>query len=86
METTGGQVRVSFDSDLNKDSVPGAVSVKGVTTQATYDPHTRTVVLTAPGGLTPGQTYYLQVASSLQDVSRRTAQSYELPFNGPASS
>jgi hypothetical protein len=82
---SGGQVQVVFDSDLAAGSVtqPGAVGIKGVPTQATFDPSRRTVTVTVPGGLTSGTTYDLVVGPALQDVNQRHALSYDLQFTGP---
>lgn len=82
----GGQVRVAFDSDLSSGTVASGVSIKGANAQTTYDSHSRTVVLTVPGGgLAPGSVYFLEVSSALQDVSLRPAHPFELAFAGPAS-
>ncbi len=78
------QVRVSYDSDLNPTTVSG-VTVQGIQAQASYDAATRTVILTIPGGLTPGQTYTLAVTGALQDISGRSAEPYQLAFVGPSS-
>ncbi len=85
---SGGQVQVTFDSDLDPNSAvqPAAVGIKGVTTQAKYDSKTKTVTLTVPSGLTAGTTYDLLIGSSLQDVNGRSAVAYDLQFTGPATS
>ncbi len=85
---TGGQVQVVFDSDLDEASVSqaGAVTIKGVSTQVTYDSKQKTVTLAVPAGLTPGTTYELGVSSLLHDVNQRQAVPYTLSFVGPATS
>jgi hypothetical protein len=82
---TANQVQVTFDSDLDPSSAvqTGAVSIKGVTTTASYDRSSKTVTLTVPGGLTPGTTYELSISPSLVDLSQRTAVQYDLTFTGP---
>jgi Bacterial Ig-like domain len=84
---TGNQVQVTFDSDLDASSAvqAGSVSIRGVTTQASYDRPSKTVTLTVPAGLTPGASYDLLIGSGLRDVNERTAVPYDLPFTGPAS-
>jgi hypothetical protein len=84
---TGSQVQVTFDSDLDPSSAvqPGAVAIRGVATQSTYDRASKTVTLTLPGGLTPGTSYDLTIGSNLEDLSQRAAVPYDLPFTGPAS-
>jgi hypothetical protein len=84
----GGQVQVVFDSDLDSSSVsqPGAVGIRGVATQASFDAKQRMVTLTVPGGLAAGTTYDLQVTPLLQDMNQRHAVSYDLAFAGPSSS
>ncbi|HKF77105.1 MAG TPA: Ig-like domain-containing protein, partial [Candidatus Dormibacteraeota bacterium] len=77
-----GQVQVSFDSDLDAASVRAGVSIKGVTSRATYDPAQKMVTLTVPGGLNPGQTYDLLVGTGLVDVQSRQAVPYDLQFTG----
>ncbi|HSR24687.1 MAG TPA: Ig-like domain-containing protein, partial [Candidatus Eisenbacteria bacterium] len=84
---SGGQVQVVFDSDLDPASAvqPGAVSIKGVATQARFDSRQKTVTLTVPsGGLSQGATYDLLIDSSLADVNGRHATAYDLQFAGPA--
>lgn len=81
---TANQVQVTFDSDLDAASA-SAVSIKGVTTQSSYDRASKTVTLSVPGGLTPGASYDLLIGSGLEDVNGRTAVPYDLPFTGPAS-
>jgi hypothetical protein len=84
---TPNQVQITFDSDLDPNSAvqPGAVSITGVTTTATYDHSSKTVTLTVPGGLTPGTTYDLSISPSLDDLSERDAVQYDLRFTGPTS-
>jgi hypothetical protein len=84
---TPNQVQVTFDSDLDPNSavLPGAVSIKGVTTTATYDRSSKTVTLTVPAGLTPGTMYDLLISPSLHDLSERAAVQYDLTFSGPSS-
>jgi hypothetical protein len=84
---SSNQVQVTFDSDLDPGSAvqPGAVSIKGVTTTATYDRSSKTVTLTVPAGLTPGTTYDLSIGPSLHDLSERAAVQYDLKFTGPTS-
>jgi hypothetical protein len=77
----GGQVQVQFDSDLKANTVASAVSLKGAGTQATYDARSRTVTLTAPGGLPAGSPSYLEISSGLQDVGLRSAVPYELSLS-----
>jgi Bacterial Ig-like domain len=81
---SAGQVQVVFDSDLDGSSAvqPGAVSIKGVTTQVRYDSRQRMVTLTVSGGLSQGTTYDLLVDSGLQDVNGRHATAYDLQFTG----
>jgi hypothetical protein len=82
---TGNQVHVQFDSDLNPSTVASGVSIRGVPTQATYDSKTKTVTLTAAGGLpASGGPYQLQVGGGLQDVSQRSAVPYELSLFSPS--
>jgi hypothetical protein len=82
---TGNQVQVTFDSDLDPGSAvqPGAVVIKGVTTQSSYARQSKTVTLTVPGGLTPGASYDLVIGTNLQDLNQRAAVPYDLPFTGP---
>jgi hypothetical protein len=88
VSVANGQVQVVFDSDLDPSSVsqPGAVGIRGVSTQASFDAKQRTVTLTVPGGLTAGTTYDLQITPALQDMNQRRAVSYDLAFAGPGSS
>lgn len=81
-----GQIQITFDSDLDPNSavLPGAIAIKGVTTQAKYDSKSKTVTLTVPGGLSAGASYELVIGSSLQDVNGRSAVAYTLQFTGPA--
>jgi hypothetical protein len=83
---TGSKVQVVFDSDLDPTSAaqPSAVTLKGVTTASQFDSKTKTITLTVAGGLTPGAQYDLLIDPSLQDVNQRHANSYDLPFTGPA--
>ena len=85
---TPNQVKVVFDSDLDGTSAtqPGAVALRGVTTASQFDSKSKTVTLTVPGGLTPGQTYDLSIDPSLQDVNQRHAAPYDLTFTGPPGS
>jgi Bacterial Ig-like domain len=82
---SANQVQIVFDSDLDPSSAvkPGAVGIVGVTTTATY--RSKTVTLTVPGGLTPGQSYDLSISPTLQDLNQRQAVQYDLTFNGPLS-
>jgi Bacterial Ig-like domain len=86
VSVASGQVQVVFDSDLDSNSTvqPGAITIKGVPSQARFDSKQRTVTLTVPGGLTPGTTYDLVIDPSLQDVNQRHATAYDLQFNGPS--
>lgn len=77
-----GQVQVLFDSDLDPTSVRASVSIRGVSSRATYDPSQKMVTLTVPGGLNVGQTYDLLVGTGLQDVQSRPAVPYDLQFTG----
>ena len=83
---TSNQVQVTFDSDLDPGSAAqqGAVAIKGVTTHSTYDVSSKTITLTVAGGLTPGASYDLVVAPSLQDLNHRSAVAYDLPLTGPS--
>ena len=83
---TSNQVQITFDSDLDPNSAvqQGAVAIKGVPTQSRYDVSSKTVTLTVPGGLTPGASYDLLIAPSLQDLNHRSAVAYDLPFTGPS--
>ncbi|HXM55438.1 MAG TPA: Ig-like domain-containing protein [Candidatus Dormibacteraeota bacterium] len=85
---TQSQVKVVFDSDLDPSSATqqGAVGLRGVTTASQFDSKSKTVTLTVPGGLTPGQTYDLVIDQSLQDVNQRRANPYDLTFTGPPGS
>jgi len=82
---TGNQVQIVFDSDLDPIAAvqAGAVSIKGVATQASYK--SKTITLTVPGGLTPGQTYDLSISPFLEDLNSRSAVQYDLNFTGPNS-
>lgn len=76
-------VQVSFDSDLDQTTI-GGVSLKGVTSHASYDAATKAVTLTVTGGLTPGATYDLLLGSGLRDTPNgRQAVPYDLQFVGP---
>jgi len=76
------QVSVTFDSDLDPDTVRG-VSIGDTQTAVSYDPAKRTVVLTPEDGLKPGTTYQVMVDGSLRDVNRGSATSYQLTFIAP---
>jgi hypothetical protein len=80
---TGNQVQVFFDSDLNPSTIQSGMSIKGVSSQATYDGAQHEVTLTVPGGLTTGATYDLTVTAALQDAQQRPAAPYEVQFIGP---
>lgn len=84
IKVTASQVSVAFDADLDPSTVAG-VSIKGLQAQTTYDAGTRTVVLSVPGGLTPGGDYQLAVSGSLTDVDHDSAASLRVGFSGPAS-
>lgn len=88
VSVTPTQVKVVFDSDLDASTATqsGAVGLRGVTTASQYDSKSKTVTLTVPGGLTPGQTYDLTIDPSLQDVNQRHAAPYDLTFTGPPGS
>lgn len=76
-------VQVSFDSDLDQASI-GGVSLKGVTSRASYDAANKAVTLTVTGGLTPGATYDLLLGSGLRDTPNgRQAVLYDLQFVWP---
>ena len=78
------RVQVFFDSDLDQTTI-GGVSLKGVTSQASYDAANKAVTLTVAGGLTPGATYDLLLGSGLKDTPNgRQAVPYDLQFVGPA--
>jgi hypothetical protein len=87
VNVTANQVQVVFDSDLDPISAAqaGMVSIKGVNTQASFDPSKRTLTLTVLGGLTPGTMYDLTMSPSLQDVNQRHALPYDLQLIGPTS-
>jgi hypothetical protein len=87
MVVTGSQAQVTFDSDLDPSSAvqAGAVGIRGVATQSSYDRGSKTVTLTVPGGLAAGASYDLTIGSNLQDLNQRSAVPYDLPFTGPAS-
>lgn len=76
------QVSITFDSDLNPATVDGGVTIAGVSSQATYDARSRTVVLTPEGGLDSGTSYQLEVTDGLRDVNGTPAAGFTLPFNG----
>ena len=78
------QVSVTFDSDLDPDTVRG-VSISDAKSAVSYNPAKRTVVLTLEEGLRPGTTYQVMVGSSLKDVNGGSAASYQLTFIGPDS-
>jgi Bacterial Ig-like domain len=79
---TAARVSVTFDSDLDPDTVRG-VTISDVQSTVSYDPAKRTVVLTPEGGLTPGATYQVTVTSSLKDVNNWPAANYNLTLTGP---
>jgi len=74
----GNQVRVGFDSDLVPASTAGGVSLKGVATTSTYDAASRTVVLTATSGLSPGTTYRLTVGGAVKDMNQHPASPFQV--------
>lgn len=87
VNVTANQVQVVFDSDLDPTSAAqaGMVSIRGVNTQASFDPSKRTMTLTVPAGLTAGTVYDLTMSPTLQDVNQRHALPYDLQFIGPTS-
>ena len=76
----GNQVRVAFDSDLDPSTTAAGVSLKGANVTSSYDSPSRTVILTAPAGLTSGNDYKLSVIPSLKDVNQRPAAPILIDF------
>ena len=76
----GNQVRVAFDSDLDPSTTAAGVSLKGANVTSSYDSPSRTVILTAPAGLTSGNDYKLSVIPSLKDVNQRPATPFLIDF------
>jgi hypothetical protein len=76
----GNQVRVAFDSDLDPSTTAAGVSLKGANVTSSYDSPSRTVILTAPAGLTSGNDYKLSVILSLKDVNQRPAAPILIDF------
>jgi hypothetical protein len=76
----GNQVRVAFDSDLEPTTTAAGVTLKGASVTSSYDSASRTVILTAPGGLTAGTDYKLSVIPNLKDVNQHPAAPFLIDF------
>src|SRR4029077_7870334 len=85
IEGTGHVFRISVDSDLRPDTVPGAVTVRdaagtAVSAVATYEADSRTIVVTVASG-TPAT---LQLGTTLTDVDGQPlAAVYATPLGAP---
>jgi hypothetical protein len=87
VEVTAASVRVTFDSDLKAETVPGGVTLfdsegRQVGAQASYSAKTATI---NGVDLTPGASYKLVVLGTVRDVNDHSvASEYGLDLIGPA--
>ncbi|HEY3194720.1 MAG TPA: Ig-like domain-containing protein [Candidatus Dormibacteraeota bacterium] len=89
IDVQASTVKITFDSDLTPDTVAGGVVLtdsKGKQVGDTPTYANRTVTITGLQ-LTPGDTYRLQVLTSVQDVhGKGVASEYNLDLIGPGAS